>query len=243
VTKRPEVRREELLDTALRLSGEVGFDEMSVESVTHAAGVAKGTFYHYFKSKDDLQYQLAKRFGDGLFGALSATAATAQGSATERLRALMDASAAYKLAAGSDLNERGGTVMLILFLYHPRNASLRRDLLAMWETSTRTFLRPVIAAGVADGSFDLVDVESAVDLIIGLWFDYADRLWLRGARASDTHSFVDIMIAGSKAMAQAQERILCVPAGTFTLQVDASMSDALVYVYDNVVSALSLPAT
>lgn len=31
-----------------------GYEQVSVEEITHAAGVAKGTFYNYFKKKEDL---------------------------------------------------------------------------------------------------------------------------------------------------------------------------------------------
>ena len=71
VTKAPEVRREELLDVAFELCRSHGFEAMSVEQVTQSAGVAKGTFYHYFSSKDDLQVQLVRRLGEALFDHLS----------------------------------------------------------------------------------------------------------------------------------------------------------------------------
>lgn len=71
VTKAPDVRREELLDVALKLCMSVGFDAMSVEQITATAGVAKGTFYHYFRSKDDLEAQLVRRFGESLLAHLS----------------------------------------------------------------------------------------------------------------------------------------------------------------------------
>ncbi len=45
-------RRERLLDAALEAFGAKGFDGASVEDVARAAGVAKGTVYLYFKSKE-----------------------------------------------------------------------------------------------------------------------------------------------------------------------------------------------
>ena len=64
VTKAPEVRREDLLDAGLRVLGEKGHDA-TVADITAAAGVAKGTFYLYFSSKDDLLRALRRRFDDG----------------------------------------------------------------------------------------------------------------------------------------------------------------------------------
>jgi len=43
-----------IIDTAAKLMAESGFHEWKVEDLTNACGVAKGTFYHYFKSKEDV---------------------------------------------------------------------------------------------------------------------------------------------------------------------------------------------
>lgn len=52
VTKDPETRREEILHAALELFREEGFEKASVESIAKAAGIAKGSFYNYFKTKE-----------------------------------------------------------------------------------------------------------------------------------------------------------------------------------------------
>jgi AcrR family transcriptional regulator len=54
VTKDPETRREEILKAALELFREEGFEKVSVESIAKKVGVAKGSFYNYFKSKEEV---------------------------------------------------------------------------------------------------------------------------------------------------------------------------------------------
>ncbi len=46
--------REKIYRTAVNLITERGFDKITVDEICKAAGVAKGSFYHYFKSKDDI---------------------------------------------------------------------------------------------------------------------------------------------------------------------------------------------
>lgn len=46
--------REKLLEVGTKLVAEKGFNKISVEEITKAAGVAKGSFYTYFKRKEDL---------------------------------------------------------------------------------------------------------------------------------------------------------------------------------------------
>lgn len=45
-------KRAALIDAALALFGEQGFDRTSIEQIAAAAGVARGTFYLYFEDKE-----------------------------------------------------------------------------------------------------------------------------------------------------------------------------------------------
>ncbi|MEK8129656.1 FAD-dependent oxidoreductase [Paenibacillus filicis] len=47
-------KREHLLETALRLFIERGYEQVSVDDIIAATGTSKGTFYHYFKGKDEI---------------------------------------------------------------------------------------------------------------------------------------------------------------------------------------------
>ncbi len=56
-----DARRGELLDAALRRIATQGFDGATVEAIAREAGVAKGTFYLYFDSKESLLAALIER--------------------------------------------------------------------------------------------------------------------------------------------------------------------------------------
>lgn len=51
-------RKKELLDLAYRLFIEKGYDNVSVDEIIAKANIAKGTFYYYFKSKDEMLDQV-----------------------------------------------------------------------------------------------------------------------------------------------------------------------------------------
>jgi len=61
-TQPPDVRREQLLDAAEQLLLEQGLRATTVADVAEAAGVAKGTMYLYFTSKDELLAGLRARY-------------------------------------------------------------------------------------------------------------------------------------------------------------------------------------
>lgn len=53
-SKKPEVRRQELIEVASRLFSEKGFEAVSVRDILDAVDGAPGMFYYYFKSKQDI---------------------------------------------------------------------------------------------------------------------------------------------------------------------------------------------
>ena len=55
--------REELLHSAARVVGELGYRDASVQRITAAAGMAQGTFYLYFPSRQALFDELLPHFG------------------------------------------------------------------------------------------------------------------------------------------------------------------------------------
>ena len=52
--KKGERRKQELLQIAYRMFLSNGYENTSVDGIIEEAGIAKGTFYHYFSSKEQL---------------------------------------------------------------------------------------------------------------------------------------------------------------------------------------------
>lgn len=61
-----DARRQDLLGAARRVLANKGLVGATVSDITEAAGVAKGTFYLYFESKEALVGALKRRFADDL---------------------------------------------------------------------------------------------------------------------------------------------------------------------------------
>jgi AcrR family transcriptional regulator len=65
-TKPPQERRHDLMNAAQRLFLRNGLEQTTVEQITTAADIAKGTFYLHFSSKEEIRIALGERFAQQL---------------------------------------------------------------------------------------------------------------------------------------------------------------------------------
>ena len=82
--------KDKLLNAAQTLMMEKGFVATSVEEICSAAKVTKGSFFHYFKSKDALGKELAQRFGRSVADAMQASACCGGEDPLERVYCCLD---------------------------------------------------------------------------------------------------------------------------------------------------------
>jgi TetR/AcrR family transcriptional repressor of nem operon len=64
ITELPETKRK-LVDAGVKLMRAQGFNATTVDNICSVAGVTKGGFFHYFKSKEDIARAAVARFGYG----------------------------------------------------------------------------------------------------------------------------------------------------------------------------------
>lgn len=64
VIKEYDERKKEILDTAERLFRIKGYEKCTVMDIINEVGIAKGTFYHYFKSKEEVLDAIVLRYVD-----------------------------------------------------------------------------------------------------------------------------------------------------------------------------------
>ena len=71
MVKTKEERRNEIIETAGKLFEEKGYEQTQVQDIVNEIGVAKGLFYYYFKSKDEVMEELADRYADAIIDAVN----------------------------------------------------------------------------------------------------------------------------------------------------------------------------
>ena len=108
-----------LLDAAMTVIRIKGYSATTVDDICHAAGVTKGSFFHHFKSKDELALAAAEHFSgmaDGLFAAAPYHAAS---DPAERVLGYIDFRAAMLKHQIPEYTCLLGTMVQETYVTHP----------------------------------------------------------------------------------------------------------------------------
>ena len=153
--------RTRILESALRLFSESGYDATGVAGICSAAGVSKGAFYHHFETKQAVFLQLLEEWLQQLDADLEA----ALGEAPTVVDGLLGMAARTRgVFAAAD-----GRLSILLEFW----AQARKDPV-VWERAMAPFRRyreafaAVIRKGIDEGSLEAVDVEKAAQALMSL---------------------------------------------------------------------------
>jgi len=175
--------RGELVAAAERLVAQRGLDALSIDEITEAADVAKGTFYTHFQDKDDLANAIAGQMRMELEARITSLNA---GVSDAGLRMVNGLSTVLSFAIHQPVRARA-MIRLIPSAADPDmpiNAGIRRD----------------VARGVDSGVFQVPSVGAAVVATIGAIMSALIRLSQPGRPIDDPHGFatqvIEIVLAG-----------------------------------------------
>jgi TetR/AcrR family transcriptional regulator, cholesterol catabolism regulator len=225
VVKHPDIRRAEILNCAVALFVERGYDNVSLNDLIADAGVSKGAFYHWFPSKEALITTLAERSARGQLAFIEDAAVNCHGNALDRLNTLLRAGFEVKMQTGTPEQ-----LAAMVSLLRPENAQLYGRIIAVSEELTRPLLTRLIAEGVAEGVFHTFDAEGVADMIQGL----AARLNSNVVQIIDAtdeagrEHAIEVLTTRFKLHGVAVDRVLGLPDGSITVlsraQVDVMVA-------------------
>jgi AcrR family transcriptional regulator len=154
-----EARRAQLVSAAATAFAERGVGSATVGDIVKAAGVAQGTFYLYFDSKDDAVLAVAERFGDVMIEGIERAVAAPDSDAVEKLLALRDVFG--DSAALADAAE------LIEIMHHPGNRAIHDRLAEHLTPRLVAIVERVVEQGVDEGVFAVPDIHAAAWFVLG----------------------------------------------------------------------------
>lgn len=143
----PEVRRQQILEAAARLAAADGLEDTSIANVAKAAGVAKGSIYLHFESRDDLIAALQAHVWTEMMETPRLVAGDQGLKWVERLDAVVEHWMRYEAGHHE--------------LYHAVFHTVATDSDEPWNEA-RTLLGQLIAGGVGAGEFALASLNAHV---------------------------------------------------------------------------------
>ncbi len=163
--KQKEQLRNEIILESLKLFEQKGLNAVSVDEITQKTGIAKGTFYLYFKSKADL---IRAVFEEGLrqLEESVASAVTKKASdAREELRNVVIAQLEF-------FQEHGDIITLLLSrsgsASHDSTTEAWDENRARFRAATTLLYEEIIRRGQAQGCYRDVDCHLAAHALYGI---------------------------------------------------------------------------
>jgi AcrR family transcriptional regulator len=154
-----EQRRREIAQAAVNLFVQSGFNETSMRQIAQAIGMGKSTLYDYFPSKDEIIiYVIEKNIADITRRAQAII--VQETNTAERLRKVMHTHLEFLL--------ENKALFFRVSLEAQRLKVDSQERIQMHRYAYQDFLRSLIEAGIADGSFRAVDPVMVVKTLLSL---------------------------------------------------------------------------
>ena len=141
---RPKTRKDRIMDAALRIFAEKGFQNATITEISKEAGVSEATIYEYFGTKEDLLFAIPEKISNETFEASSKVIPYIKG-IEGKIRAIM----LFYIELYQSNPDYSALVLLQLmsnkrFRQTPAHAAIRRSSHGLLDC---------IRAGIADGTF------------------------------------------------------------------------------------------
>jgi AcrR family transcriptional regulator len=142
IVKKAEERRSEILKTARHLFQTKEYDKTTMQDVMDLLGIAKGTIYHYFKSKEELLEAVIENIVDENIERMQLAIREMNGNALEKIRILI------RLGSVAANNSE-----VLGHLHQPGNTGMHTRLLSVALIKQAPLYGELIRQGCVEGTF------------------------------------------------------------------------------------------
>jgi len=160
ISKNPEERKIELIDAAIALFLEKGYEATAVSDIVKRVRVAQGTFYYHFKSKSEILEAVVDRFLSGMEAALAAISEKAEKTAVEKINEALN----YLIEISA------GNKELIEYLHEESNAIMHDRIAKMTIARLAPVFTVMVEKGVLSGEFNIHFPAETVEVILSALF-------------------------------------------------------------------------
>ncbi len=219
VVKEHAVRRNEILDVAQQLVYTKGYEQMAIQDILDTLSIAKGTFYHYFVSKQALLEALIERMVAEVEVRLNPILLDPHLSALEKFQRFF--------ATVANWRTENITILLALLRvwYNDENALVRQKIRTESIERFIPMLSAIVQQGIQEGALKTSFPEQVGGIILSIGLNLQETIGhLVLVYEPDMLRHIEIAVA---AYTDAIERVLGVTPGSLCL-IDAETLKAWV---------------
>lgn len=181
MTKSPETRKDELLSAAEALFRKNGVDKTAVSDIVKKAGVAQGTFYNYYQSKDEIFAAVLERVSENAMTEIRKTAERRDIGLTDKIN----------LIVGQDFMMNRENDALFDVLHEPRYAYAHQKYIVSRILLLKPIYAKLIREGVEEKLLDTQYPEQTAQILLTVtkfafdpaFFTYSEEEMLQMATA------------------------------------------------------------
>jgi AcrR family transcriptional regulator len=158
--KPPEARRSDIISAALTLFARKGFAATKLDDVAEAAGVAKGTIYLYFVTKEELFREIVRQELQPTLDRFEETVAASRGSAGDLLRLILAGLARL-------IDSEAGAIPKLVVCEAGNFPEIARFYAEAVVGRGQLLLERILKRGIERGEFRPVNAENVLPSFIG----------------------------------------------------------------------------
>ena len=156
IVKDPDVRRLEIIHAAEELFTKKGYEKTSVEAIIKKAGIAKGTFYYYFKSKKEILEAIVEQISVSMAAYFTSIVEQSNLTAIQKFKRMIRGPEKKKLTSSSAMQ----------IIHKPENRELQEKLNIQAIENIAPLIAKVLEQGKDEGVFTAAPSVELVQLIL-----------------------------------------------------------------------------
>ncbi len=161
ISKHPDIRKNEIVEAAQELFATKGYEQTAVSDIVKKVGVAQGTFYYYFNSKDEILNIVLDAYIDNLIQKVRIILEDIKLDALQKLRAIAKEAFSFGKGKGD----------LVEYFHREKNAVMHQRASVKMIEQLTPLLTKVVRQGAEEGLFKTQYPEEAAEfLFLGLGY-------------------------------------------------------------------------
>ena len=213
IVKKPEVRKNEILYAARKFFFQKGYEQTTIQDIIDELGIAKGTFYYYFKSKIDLLDQLINRTTTEISDSLKPILRMNM-NAIEKFNKIFQTATIVKMQKIDVL------LVMLKVMFTDENTIIRVKMYRRMVEKSKILYSSIIKQGIKEGVFNTSYPDDAAELLMQIGTGLNETICrLLIQQNEDPEYIIQVLTSKIKLYQDAMECILGAPKGSLQVYI------------------------